>query len=186
MRKLVLVSMVCIVFMAIEIIGGVIASSLALLSDAAHLFSDFSGFAISIIALYVSNRTKKLPSGFSRAEVLGAMVNVLMIWILTIWLVSEAVSKIITPEDVDGKIMFYIACIGLVSNLIMMKVLHSGEHGCSHGGIGHSHSHGHEHAHNHSHSHEHHHHCQNSHDHKEEKDNCHEHDVNENTMTFRC
>mgnify|MGYP000966241981 CR=1 FL=1 len=139
MKKLFWVSLVCICFMVLEVIGGILSESLAILSDAAHLLSDFSGFALSMISLYISKRsvTDTLTYGYGRAEVIGALTSIILIWGLTAWLMYEAVMRVIYPEEVDGKIMFITACFGLGCNLIMMKVLHS-DHS------GHSHSHEHE------------------------------------------
>jgi len=75
-------------------------------------------------------------------QIFGAVASVLLIWILTGVLCYEAILRIITPEEVDGKVMFITAIIGVVVNLAMMKVLHQGGHGHSHGGDDHGHSHG--------------------------------------------
>ena len=155
--------------MLAEIIGGALANSLAIMTDAAHLFSDCSGFFISICALKIGKRrpTKKFTYGYLRAEVLGALGSVLIIWFLTVFLVVEAVDRIIHPTEVDGVIMLVTASIGLLCNIVMGKILHSPSmpgshhhhHGHSHGCPGHGHHHhvgeGHEHLHEH---HEHHHH----------------------------
>ena len=188
MAKLICVSLVCILFMSIEIVGGILAGSLAILTDAAHLFSDFSGFALSIISLYIGRQpaTKTLSYGYGRAEVIGALASIMVIWVLTIWLVYEAIQRIITPEEVDGKLMFLIACMGFVCNLIMMRVLHSHGHGHDHDhdhGHGHSHGHGHDksHAHphkEHDHDHDHQskpHNTEHKHDHDHDHDHDHEH-----------
>lgn len=180
LRKLVAALILCFVFMIVEVVGGYLAGSLAIMSDAAHLLSDVGGFAVSITALRMSQM--KSPShtfGFYRAEVLGALVSVLTIWMVTGVLVYEAVNRIITPRDVDGKLMFIIASLGVVVNLALFFVL--GEAGHSHHGHSHSHhEHEHEqsHGHNHSHGNEHSHHshsdeedhhphpCPHNHDHE--------------------
>ena len=119
------VSIVCIVFMVTEIIGGIISGSLAILTDAAHLLSDLVGFGISIIALTLGVRspTNSLTFGFYRAETVGALTSVILIWALTIWLIYEAVLRIITPPDVMGRLMLIIAVLGLFANLLMMWML---------------------------------------------------------------
>jgi zinc transporter 2 len=143
--------------MAAEVVGGLISGSLAILSDAAHMLSDFSGFAISMISIVISRNkpTYKLSYGYHRAEILGALCSILLIWGLTIWLVYEAIMKIYNKEKVDDPlIMLIVAIIGLICNIAMGHVLHSagGHHG-------HSHSHGHKDHHD-----EHH-----GHDYKQEK-----------------
>jgi len=93
-----------------------------------------------------------LTFGFHRAEILGALVSVLLIWVLTGVLVYEAVDRIQNPTDVDGKLMFIVASAGLGVNIVMgfilfqADVVHShglgGGHGHSHGVAGHDHGHG--------------------------------------------
>ena len=141
MKTLAWVSVVCILFMATEIVGGVLANSLAIMTDAAHLLSDFSGFVISMFSIWVGTQpaSKGMTFGFHRAEVIGAMGSVVFIWGLTVWLLYEASIRFMNPTPVDGFIMLITACIGLVCNLVMMKVLHSGGH------HHHGHSHGHDH-----------------------------------------
>jgi zinc transporter 2 len=155
-RKMLIISGICIIFLITELIGGILANSLAIISDAAHLFSDLSGFMISIAALWIGKKkaNSKYTFGYYRAEVIGALISVITIWILTYMLVEEAVERIVHPIPINAPVMLLTAIIGLVCNLAMMKVLHSSPHGphagCSHGHGGHSH-HGHEHDHSHNH-----------------------------------
>ena len=145
-KKLWCVSVLCLAFMVLEIIGGFLANSLAIMTDAAHLLSDLASFLISIFALWLATRapTSRLSFGFHRAEILGALISVIMIWLLTGILVYEAVQRIREPEDVDGKYMFIVATCGLGVNLLMGFILYQSGHQHSHGlgGGGHGHSHG--------------------------------------------
>ena len=115
--------------MIIEFIGGYISNSLAIMTDAAHLFSDVTGFAISIFSVTLSTvpKTKVFTYGYYRAEILGAMASILLIWLITIVLMVLAYDRIKNPTIVDAKIMFAIAGIGLLVNLIMMFVLKTDE-----------------------------------------------------------
>lgn len=126
-RKLFVVSIMCITFMLIEFFGGYFSGSMAIMTDAAHLLSDFSGFVISMISVWLGTKeaNRRLSFGFHRAEVIGALASVILIWALTLVLVLEAIERIINPVKVDGKIMLVTASLGLVFNLIMVKVLHS-------------------------------------------------------------
>ena len=141
--------------MVIELLAGMLAHSLAIISDAAHLLSDFSGFAISIVAVLLGRlpATRSISFGFHRFEIIGALGSVLLIWGLTIWLIAEAIDRIRHPVEVTGYIMLITAVIGLVVNCTMLKVLHSTpsvHHSCSHDhdhGCGHGHDHGHGHGH---------------------------------------
>ena len=145
-KKLWVVSILCLCFMVLEIIGGFLANSLAIMTDAAHLLSDLASFLISIFALWLATRapTSRLSFGFHRAEILGALISVIMIWLLTGILVYEAVQRIREPEDVNGKYMFIVASCGLGVNLLMGFILYQSGHEHSHGlgGGGHGHSHG--------------------------------------------
>ncbi len=127
LRKLWIVSAICLVFMVIEIIGGYLASSIAIMSDAAHLLSDFLGFMISIVSIYISRRkaTDKMSFGYHRAEVIGALVSVNIIWGLTIWLLYEASLRLVYQQPVNGFIMLVTAVIGFLFNVVMGLVLMS-------------------------------------------------------------
>lgn len=99
-RKLVLVSLVCFLFCGVETVGGLWSNSLAILTDAAHQFSDVAGFVISFIAVACSKRKSnvKYSYGYHRADVLGALATVLIIWVLLVWLLYEATNRLIHPE----------------------------------------------------------------------------------------
>ncbi|KAL4094386.1 hypothetical protein PRIC1_010047 [Phytophthora ramorum] len=156
-RKLQLACLCSLLFMCAEIVGGFLAGSLAIMTDAAHLLSDVAGFCISLFAIWVGTlpASGRLSFGFQRAEVIGAVTSVLVIWVLTGVLVYAAVERFMEclqpnpKEHVNGKLMFIVACIGLFVNLILMQILghgHShgggGGHGHSHGGEAHGHAHG--------------------------------------------
>lgn len=165
-RKLFCVSILALIFMGAEVAGGLIAGSIAILSDAAHMLSDLLGFAISIVSVYISGlpATKKYSFGYHRAGVIGAMTSVVVIWVLSGFLIYYAIQRIIHIDEVEveGFVMFGVSCFGLVTNIIMVLILHGGEEGHSHShgtcqghsGGGHNHS-GHSHSHNHDHEHEH-------------------------------
>uniref|UniRef100_A0A1I8IQT5 G_PROTEIN_RECEP_F1_2 domain-containing protein n=1 Tax=Macrostomum lignano TaxID=282301 RepID=A0A1I8IQT5_9PLAT len=84
-RRLLLASVLCLLFMAGEIVGGALANSLAIMTDAAHLLTDFASFMISLLAIFLAGRrpSKTYSFGWHRAEVLGALVSVLLIWLVT-------------------------------------------------------------------------------------------------------
>lgn len=160
--KLITALILCFVFMIVEIAGGFIANSLAILTDAAHLLSDVSGFGVALFANYVASQSNLSTHtfGFHRIEVLGALVSVLSTWLVTGILLWEAVNRIRHPVEVNGKLMFVLALVGVAVNALNFFVLghhghsHGEEGGCSHGhdhGEGHGHEHG-EHA---GHSHDH-------------------------------
>lgn len=150
-KKLWIASILCVIFMIGEAVGGVLAGSLAVATDAAHLLTDFAGFMISLFALYISQRpaTKRLSYGYHRAEVIGALTSVLLIWVVTGILVYLAIQRVIYPDfKIDAPVMLITSGIGLIVNIIMGCTLHqhgSHTHGHSHGGgsgDGHGHAHG--------------------------------------------
>lgn len=111
--------------MTIEFFGGYFSGSLAIMTDAAHLLSDLAGFLISMFALLIAIRpaNKSLTFGYHRAEVIGALASILIIWILTVWLISEAINRIFNPREIVGVLMMIVASLGLLFNFIMSKVL---------------------------------------------------------------
>jgi zinc transporter 2 len=193
MRKLFVAVALCVVFMSVEVFGGIKANSLAILTDAAHLLSDVAAFAISLFSLWAAGweATPRQSYGFFRIEILGALVSIQLIWVLAGILVYEAIVRLIHETGkVNGFLMFLVSAFGLLVNIIMALVL-GHDHGHAHGGHDHSHSHSHgvtitssPHHHHHDeeqpgveHDHHHHHHGQNELDHpllkdkKEEKKN---------------
>lgn len=127
--KLSKVCIFCSIFMTVELIGGYVANSLAIMTDAAHLLSDLSGFLISMISLYIALRPadNKLTYGYHRAEIIGSLVSISIIWLLTAWLIFEAFERLFNPRPIRALIMLGIACLGLTFNIIMAKILMSDE-----------------------------------------------------------
>nr|XP_022292893.1 zinc transporter 2-like [Crassostrea virginica]XP_022292903.1 zinc transporter 2-like [Crassostrea virginica] len=136
-RQLIIASILCSLFMVGEAVGGALAGSLAIMSDAAHLLTDFASFGISLVAMHLTSkrRTKKLSFGWYRAEIIGALMSILFLWILTGVLVYLGVERIINPDyTIDPLIMLITASIGVVINVIMGLTLHQPGHNHSHGG----------------------------------------------------
>ncbi|GMH26668.1 hypothetical protein Nepgr_028511 [Nepenthes gracilis] len=155
MRKLIIAVTLCIIFMSVEVAGGIKANSLAILTDAAHLLSDVAAFAISLFSIWASGweATPRQTYGFFRIEILGALVSMQSIWLIAGILVYEAVARIINDTgEVKGFLMFVVAAFGLVVNVLMAVLL---GHGHDHHGHGHGsgHNHGHD-DHDHTHGHD--------------------------------
>lgn len=128
LSKLKKASILCIVFIIIEITGGIISGSLSIYADALHMLSDFSGFAISMISIIISKRrsNSSFTYGYYRAEVLGALGSLVTIWVITAALVYEAILRFISNEyEIVGNVMLGVAIVGLLSNIWMGKILHS-------------------------------------------------------------
>uniref|UniRef100_A0A1A7XK25 Proton-coupled zinc antiporter SLC30A8 n=2 Tax=Iconisemion striatum TaxID=60296 RepID=A0A1A7XK25_9TELE len=145
-RRLYVVSVICLIFMVGEIVGGYLAGSLAVMTDAAHLLTDLTSFIISLFSLWLSSKpaTQKLSYGWHRAELLGALLSVFTIWLVTGVLVYLAVERLIDDDyTIEGYIMLVTSGCAVVANIVMAVTLHQSGHGHSHGGLG---SHGHSHA----------------------------------------
>ncbi|MBA0636390.1 hypothetical protein Godav_029688 [Gossypium davidsonii] len=149
-----------LVVMLVEIVGGMKANSLAVLTDAAHLLTDVAGFSISLFTVWASawKATSNHSFGFSRLEVLGALISVQLIWLVSALLIYEALNRLLhDKQKVDGALMFAIAAFGFFINLIIVLWL---GHDHSHHVFGNDHHH-----HHHVHLHDHHHHHEHLHDH---------------------
>lgn len=174
MRKLLIAVVLCLVFMSVEVVGGIKANSLAILTDAAHLLSDVAAFAISLFSLWAAgwDATPRQSYGFFRVEILGALISIQLIWLLAGILVCEAILRLINETgEVNGFLMFIVAAFGLVVN-IGMAVLLGHDHG--HGHEEHDHSVGHSHGLTVSSHHHHHHHRQDERSKHEPDDHAHE------------
>ncbi|KAI4355320.1 hypothetical protein L6164_004104 [Bauhinia variegata] len=178
-RKLLIAVFLCAIFMSVEVVGGIKANSLAILTDAAHLLSDVAAFAISLFSIWASGweATPRQSYGFFRIEILGALVSIQLIWLLAGILVYEAIERIINgSKEVNGFLMFLVAAFGLVVNIIMAVLLGHGHEEHDHG-FTHHHHHHHQHhkdhqkdEHHHSHEDDHEHH------HSDDDDEKHQHD----------
>ena len=126
-RKLGVVVVICFLFMIVEIAGGVLSNSLAILTDAAHMLSDVGGFIISMVSIWIGqkNPSKNLTWGYHRAEVLGAMMSVLIIWVMVVWLCLEATERVINHNDIkiDAPFMLGTAFISLACNIFNLFAL---------------------------------------------------------------
>lgn len=116
-------------FMLVEIAGGIISGSLALLADAGHMLTDTMALALAAMAFHVTKRPPdgKLTFGYQRFQILAAFVNGLSLLAIVGWILFEAVSRLISPSDVLGGTMLVVASAGLVVNLICFAVLNSGD-----------------------------------------------------------
>jgi cobalt-zinc-cadmium efflux system protein len=114
-----------LVFMAGEVVAGVIASSLALLSDAAHMLTDAAALALSLLALRIARRPARgaMTYGFGRVEILSAQANGITLVLLGLWIVYEAVRRLAAPPEVEGAIVVVVAVVGIVVNLAATLVL---------------------------------------------------------------
>jgi len=113
-------------FMIVEFVFGWIANSLALITDALHMFTDAGAILLSLFAFWIAKRppNNKLSYGYHRAEIIAALTSGFSTWALSIWLIYEAIHRLIHPEPVEGKMVLIVACVGFLANLGMMFILH--------------------------------------------------------------
>ena len=129
MRRVVIALILTGTFMVVEVIGGIISGSLALLADAGHMLTDTMALALAAVAFHVSKRPAdaKLTYGYQRFQILAAFVNGLSLILIVAWILIEAVDRFRNPGEILGNTMLLIAAIGLVVNLASFLVLHGGD-----------------------------------------------------------
>jgi cobalt-zinc-cadmium efflux system protein len=112
-------------FMAVELLAGILASSLALLSDAAHMLTDAGAIALALLAARLARRRPggSMTYGFGRAEVLSAQLNGLTLVILSAFIVYEATRRLVAPPQVNGSLMLAVGLAGVAVNLAAAFVL---------------------------------------------------------------
>jgi len=116
------------VFAVVELAGGWISGSLALLADAVHMVSDVGALGLAGLAGRIAARPANagMSYGYGRVRVLAAQVNGFSLWFVAGWIAWEAVGRIHSPPQVHGVLMLGIATVGLIVNIIILKWFHGG------------------------------------------------------------
>jgi len=113
--------------MVVQVVGAIVTGSLALLADAAHMFTDAAALVVALIATAIAARPAddRRTFGYQRAEVLGALANGVILLVLCAWIGVEAVQRLLTPAEaeVHGALMLVVAVVGLVANAVSMFLL---------------------------------------------------------------
>jgi cobalt-zinc-cadmium efflux system protein len=114
------------VVMIAEFVGGLLANSLALLSDAAHMLTDIAALLLGILAFQFSTKppTNKTTFGFYRLEIFAAQINGGVLALLSFFIFYAAYQRLLQPEPIKGPLMLVVACVGLVANIVGVLVLH--------------------------------------------------------------
>lgn len=112
-------------FTIVELIGGLLSHSLALLSDSAHMVSDVFALGLSMLAIHMATRrpNRKFTFGFLRFEIIASFLNGLTLIVISIWIVVEGIQRLIHPEAVNLQLMLIIASIGLFVNAVLTFIL---------------------------------------------------------------
>ncbi|MDH3351720.1 MAG: cation diffusion facilitator family transporter, partial [Gammaproteobacteria bacterium] len=116
-------------FMIVEVIGGILSGSLALLADAGHMLTDTMALALAAVAFHVSKRPPdaRLTYGYHRFQILAAFVNGLSLLLIVGWILYEAFNRFMSPHEVLGRTMLIVASAGLAVNIMVFVILHGGD-----------------------------------------------------------
>lgn len=119
-RSLLLALLITLTMMVAEVIGGLLANSLALLSDAGHMFTDTLALALSYFAMRFAEMpaTERKTFGFYRLEILAALLNGTILVIISLYIMYQAYLRLLHPQPVQGGLMLAVAVIGLIVNVI--------------------------------------------------------------------
>ncbi|HEY7113873.1 MAG TPA: cation diffusion facilitator family transporter [Thermoanaerobaculia bacterium] len=112
----------------LEVVGGILSRSLALLADAAHMFADIAALTLAYAAMRLAGRapTGRHSFGFYRAEILAAFVNAQLLLVMAGWIFFEALGRFREPVAVRGGVMLAVAAVGLAANFIALQLLARG------------------------------------------------------------
>lgn len=129
MRRVILALILTACFMVVEVIGGILSGSLALLADAGHMLTDTMALGLAAVAFHVSKRPadRRLTFGYHRFQILAAFVNGLSLLLIVGWILFEAVQRFLSPAEVQGQMMLVVAGAGLVVNIAAFLILHGGD-----------------------------------------------------------
>jgi cobalt-zinc-cadmium efflux system protein len=125
-RRLLAVALALLLgFMAAEVVFGILASSLALLADAGHMLTDAAALALALVAASLAARPAggRWTFGFGRVEILAAQANGLTLLLFGVWILYEAVRRLVDPPDVDAAVVALVAVAGIAMNLAVVALL---------------------------------------------------------------
>ena len=126
-KKLKVVLVITILFLIVEVIAAIFTNSLALIANAIHMFTDVAGIGLALFAINFSYKRSATPQktyGFYRMEILAALINSTIILILSFYIIYEAYWRLFEHKEIEGLYVFVIAVIGLLVNLVGIKILH--------------------------------------------------------------
>jgi cobalt-zinc-cadmium efflux system protein len=130
-RKALMVSFALTVgFMVAELVGGLLANSLALVADAGHMASDAAALGLGLVAMWIASHphTERRTFGFHRAEILAALANGSLLMVLSLLVVWHAFVRLQAPQQIESGLMLLVAVLGLAVNLIALHILGGHRH----------------------------------------------------------
>ena len=129
-RRLVAALAITAIYLIAEIVGGLLTNSLALLSDAGHMFSDIVALSLSLFAFRMARRpvTAKRTYGYHRLEILAALFNGLSLWLIVGIIFTAAYNRIVSPPEIKSTGMLIVASVGLLVNVVAAAILYTAHH----------------------------------------------------------
>jgi cobalt-zinc-cadmium efflux system protein len=112
-------------FMAVEVVAGILADSLALLSDAAHMLTDAAAIGLALVAIRLASRPPggDFTFGLKRTEILAAQLNGVTLLVLGAWIVYEGIGRLVEPPETEGAVVLVVAVAGIAVNLVATMIL---------------------------------------------------------------
>lgn len=128
-RKVMIAAIITATYMMVEIIGGLWVNSIALVADGVHMLTDALALAIAWWGFHISQKpaNERMTFGYQRIQILTAFVNGFTLLLIVGGIVIMAINRFMHPQEIMGKEMFIIAVIGLMNNLVVFWILHSGD-----------------------------------------------------------
>lgn len=126
MRRLTLVLALTVTFMLVEVVGGWLSGSLALLADAGHMLTDAGALGLSLLSAWIALRpaSESKTYGYQRWEILAALINGAALFGIAAWVIVEAIQRIHHPQPIRAQLFLIVAAGGLLVNLISLRILH--------------------------------------------------------------
>jgi cobalt-zinc-cadmium efflux system protein len=115
--------------LVVELVGGVLSHSLALLADAGHMFTDVAGIGLSLGAMWLAARpaSTERTFGYYRIEILAAAMNAMLLFGVAAWVLFEAWRRLVSPPEISSGLMLAVAFVGLAANAVSMWLLHESQ-----------------------------------------------------------
>ncbi len=127
-KRLAIVFWLTAFYLAVEVIGGIVTNSLALLADAGHMLTDVAGTGLALMAIRFARRpaSPERTYGYYRAEILAALANAVVLIGVSLYVLYEAYGRLVSPPEVQSEAMLLVAGVGLVVNVIGVLLLRTG------------------------------------------------------------
>lgn len=124
--KLKVSTAITVLFVVIQVLGGLYTNSIALISDAVHNFTDALSLILALLSFWLQKQPVSISKtyGYNRAGILAAFINSSSLMVIVAWIMYESIERIFHPKPVEAGVMFWVALIGLVVNLAIGLALH--------------------------------------------------------------